>query len=60
MAADPSRIPDERTEVPDQIPDSYAPPEIVVVGNVADITRAAKEVGAADGETFLGLDIGSV
>jgi len=45
--------------VPDQTPDSYSPPEITVVGNVADITRA-KEVGASDGTTFLGLDVGSV
>jgi hypothetical protein len=37
----------------------YEPPMIRVAGNVADLTRQ-KEVNAADGETFLGIDIGSV
>jgi hypothetical protein len=45
--------------VPDDTPSSYEPPEITVVGNVAELTQI-KEVGATDGATFQGLDIGSV
>ena len=37
---------------------SYRPPTITRLGSVADLTR--KTVGAADGATFLGLDIGSL
>ena len=36
----------------------YRPPTITYLGTLADLTR--KQVGAADGQTFLGLDIGSV
>ena len=36
----------------------YNPPRITCLGTVADLTQ--KTVGAADGATFLGLDIGSI
>jgi hypothetical protein len=36
----------------------YTPPTISYLGNLAEMTQ--KTVGAADGSTFLGLDIGSV
>ena len=36
----------------------YEAPAIRHLGNLADLTQ--KTVGAADGTTFLGLDIGSV
>lgn len=39
-------------------PEAYEPPAIRLLGNLAELTQA-KEVGAADGATFLGLDIGS-
>ena len=39
--------------------DGYTPPAIRLLGNLADLTQG-KEVGAADGTTFLGLDLGSV
>jgi len=35
----------------------YRPPTVTYLGTLADLTQ--KEVGAADGATFLGLDIGS-
>jgi|tagenome__1003787_1003787.scaffolds.fasta_scaffold10629722_1 hypothetical protein len=36
---------------------AYRPPTVTVVGTLAELTQ--KDVGAADGTTFLGLDIGS-
>jgi hypothetical protein len=38
---------------------AYQPPRVTYLGDLADLTRQAKEVGGADGSTFLGLDIGS-
>lgn len=38
---------------------AYRPPTIIHLGHVADLT-GGKDVGASDGLTFLGLDIGSV
>lgn len=40
--------------------DEYQPPAVRYLGTVADVTGADKTVGAADGSTFAGLDIGSV
>jgi hypothetical protein len=37
----------------------YHPPEVTFLGDLADFTRQSKSAGAADGTTFLGLDIGS-
>jgi hypothetical protein len=37
--------------------DAYRPPTVTVLGTLAELTQ--KDVGAADGTTFLGLDIGS-
>lgn len=49
---------DAPTPGADQSSGSYRPPTITRLGTVADLTR--KEVGAADGTTFLGIEIGSV
>lgn len=38
---------------------AYEPPAIRLLGNLADLTQD-KTVGAADGATFLGLDIGEI
>ena len=38
-------------------PPAYRPPAITYLGDLADLTR--KQVGAADGTTFLGIDLGS-
>jgi hypothetical protein len=38
----------------------YDPPTVTYVGDLADLTRQIKDVGAADGATFLGIDLGSV
>ncbi len=37
---------------------AYRPPAITYLGDLADLTRG-KQVGAADGTTFLGIDLGS-
>lgn len=38
----------------------YEPPAVTYLGTVAELTQqGAKTVGAADGSTFLGLNIGS-
>ena len=37
----------------------YAPPTITYLGGIADLTRS-KQVGAADGTQFLGIDLGTV
>jgi hypothetical protein len=51
---------DEKAHAPDEghNSSSYQPPTITRLGTVADLTR--KTAGAADGATFLGLDIGSL
>jgi hypothetical protein len=36
----------------------YTPPVITYLGNLAEMTQ--KTVGASDGSSFLGLDIGSI
>jgi hypothetical protein len=36
----------------------YEPPTMTFLGTLAELTRE-KDVGASDGSTFLGLDIGS-
>ena len=36
---------------------TYRPPTVTVLGTLAELTQ--KDVGAADGATFLGIDIGS-
>jgi len=38
---------------------AYRPPTITLLGDVADLTHQ-KTVGATDGLTFLGLDIGTI
>ena len=48
----PARHPDVPADSP-----VYRPPTITRLGDLAELTQ--KEVGAADGEQFLGLDIGS-
>lgn len=35
----------------------YSPPTVTFLGTLAELTQ--KEANAADGETFLGIDIGS-
>ena len=50
-------IRDTSPDGPDRSP-SYRPPAVTYLGTLAELTR--KTVGAADGATFLGLDIGSV
>lgn len=36
---------------------AYRPPSVTYLGDLADLTQ--KQVGAADGATFLGVDLGS-
>jgi hypothetical protein len=48
----PARHPDVATASP-----GYRPPTITRLGDVGELTQD-KEPGAADGETFLGIDIG--
>lgn len=36
----------------------YRPPTVTYLGSLAELTQ--KHVGAADGSTFLGIDLGSV
>lgn len=40
-------------------PPAYEPPAVTYLGDLADLTMVSKELGGADGSTFLGLDIGS-
>lgn len=42
----------------DEARDVYQPPTVTLLGTLAELTQE-KEVGASDGTTFLGLDIGS-
>ena len=46
-----------QTDVRAERTSPYRPPTIVLLGNLADLTQ--KQVGNADGSTFLGLDIAS-
>lgn len=42
---------------------AYRPPQVTYVGHLADLTRVIpppKEALAMDGQTYLGIDIGSV
>lgn len=36
----------------------YAPPSVTFLGTLTELTQE-KEVNAADGSTFLGIDVGS-
>ena len=54
MEKDPKPTPETNTAPAPE----YVPPTIAYVGTLADLTRQ-KDVGAADGQTFLGVDIGS-
>jgi hypothetical protein len=50
----PARHPDVPADSP-----GYRPPTITRLGDLAELTQQ-KEVGAADGQQFLGLDLGTV
>ena len=50
--------PDQKVTAGDREGDGYCPPTVTFLGTLADLTQ--KTVGAADGTTFLGLDIGEV
>ena len=39
-------------------PGPYTPPRVVVLGTLAELTQV-KEVGAADGTVFQGIDLGT-
>lgn len=54
MKPDEQHTIDDRSTEPEM---GYSPPAVTFLGTLAELTQ--KEVGAADGETFLGLDIGS-
>ncbi len=41
-----------------QVASGYRPPTITYLGSLGEMTQ--KTVGAADGQTFLGLDVGSI
>ena len=47
----------EKLTPEDRDDDGYRPPTVTLLGTLAELTQ--KTVGAADGTTFLGLDIGS-
>ena len=49
--------PDQKLTAENGEDDGYSPPTVTFLGTLADLTQ--KTVGAADGATFLGLDIGS-
>ena len=52
--------PDDQHTIDDRAADSvadYSPPTVTFLGTLAELTQ--KQVGAADGTTFLGIDIGS-
>lgn len=49
---------DQKLTIEDREGDGYCPPTVTFLGTLADLTQ--KEVGAADGTTFLGLDVGPV
>lgn len=49
--------PDQKLTVEDREDAGYCPPTVTFLGTLADLTQ--KQVGAADGVTFLGVDLGS-
>lgn len=53
--------PDEQhtTDEPSGEHTDYSPPAMTFLGTLAELTQQ-KEVGGADGATFLGLDIGPI
>lgn len=51
---DENHLPDEPGETPGG---GYVPPAVTFLGTLADLTQ--KDVGATDGTTFLGVDLGS-
>jgi hypothetical protein len=55
MKTDENRTIDDRHDEPVS---GYCRPTVTFLGTLAELTQE-KEVGAADGTTFLGLDIGS-
>ncbi len=49
------------SDTPNEGP-AYSPPQVTFIGHLADVTRQippGKEVQAIDGQTYLGVDIGS-
>ncbi len=44
-------------DLPVEVAARYTPPTVTFLGTLAELTQE-KEVGAADGSTFQGLDIG--
>ena len=54
MKPDEQQTIDDRSGEPDT---GYSPPAVTFLGTLADLTQ--KDVGAADGTTFLGVDLGS-
>jgi hypothetical protein len=49
----------DRTDEAGGQPGPYSPPRIVVLGHLTELTSQIKEVGAFDGTTFLGTQLGS-
>lgn len=49
--------PDQKLTADYREDDGYCPPTVTFLGTLAELTQ--KQVGAADGTEFLGLDIGS-
>ena len=50
--------PDHKLTAEDRADHGYCPPTVTFLGTLAELTQ--KTVGAADGTTFLGLDIGEI
>jgi hypothetical protein len=50
--------PDQKLTTEDREDDGYRPPTVTFLGTLTELTQ--KTVGAADGTTFLGLDIGEI
>lgn len=51
--------PDQKLAAEDREDAGYCPPTVTFLGTLAGLTQQ-KEVGAADGTTFLGIDIGEL
>ena len=50
--------PEQSTEARrDDVDGGYRPPTVTFLGTLAELTQ--KDVGGADGATFLGVDLGS-
>ena len=49
---------DHKLTTEDREGEGYSPPTVTFLGTLAELTQ--KEVGAADGTTFLGIDVGEV